>query len=290
MGASMHFARGRGRNLRLNYGLVVVPFVSVLTIAIKAGGASGPHGTIDLIADETSVQPGRNFWVGLHFQIEKGWHIYWINPGDSGEPPQVEWNLPPGFRAGPLEWPTPRRIEDHSLIDYGYQDEVLLPVEIHPPTSLGRGRDIGLGAAIHWLVCREACVPGRAALSLTLPVQKQPPGQPSRWHSLFARTRTSLPKATPKQWRLTANLEGRRFHLDINTGRREAKAAFFPLEPNQIENAAPQHVSPYSRGVRLDLEKSDQLRGPIRNLAGVLVVGSGRAYVTNFPVVASNLH
>ncbi len=283
--------RPRGnRGFSRDCALLGIAFVCLFAIATKAGAASGPHGTIELIAEQTSVRPAQDFWAGVHFQLEKGWHIYWINPGDSGEPPKVRWNLPPGFRAGPLQWPAPRRIEDHSLIDYGYEDEVLLPVEIHPPASLGAGRDIQLGATVNWLVCREVCIVGRAALSLALPVRKGTPGQQSAWHELFARTRANLPRAAPKQWKLAANLEGHRFLLNIDTGRPEAKATFFPFEPNQIENAAPQDVSPYFQGVRLGLEKSDRLLKPPRNLGGVLVLASGQAYVTKLPVVASHSH
>ena len=288
----MHFDRRRKRicGVRRDSILVVIPWVCLFALATQARAVSGPHGTIDLIAEPTSLQPARDFWVGLRFQLEKGWHIYWINPGDSGEPPKVQWNLPSGFRANPVQWPTPRRIEDHSLVDYGYEDEVLLPVEIHSAASLGVGRDIELRASVYWLVCRESCIPGRAALSLALPVREGTAGHPSAWHALFARARADLPRPAPKRWKLAAKLEGHRFLLNIDTGKQEAKATFFPLEPSQVENAAPQDVSPYSRGVRLGLVKSDRLLKPPPNLAGVLVLGSGQAYVINVPVVASNSH
>src|SRR5208337_2359168 len=133
--------------------LLLVPFLSLFAAPNRVAGETGPHGTVDLIAEQSSVQPTRPFWVGLHFQLEKGWHIYWTNPGDSGEPPRVKWDLPAGFQAGSLLWPIPRRIEDHSLIDYGYQNEVLLPVEIRPPASLGMGSDVQLSATVNWLVC-----------------------------------------------------------------------------------------------------------------------------------------
>jgi DsbC/DsbD-like thiol-disulfide interchange protein len=253
----------------------------------KAGAVSGPHGTLDLIAEQTSVQPARDFWVGLRFELEKGWHIYWINPGDSGEPPSVKWELPPGFRASPLAWPAPRRIEDHSLIDYGYEDEVLLPVEIHPPPNVEEGRDIRVGATVTWLVCRDTCIPGRAMLNLALPVRQGPSREQSRSRALFVKAKAALPRAAPKQWKVEARLNDFRFLLSVDTGRREVQAAFFPLEPNQIENAAPQEASPRARGVRLSLEKSQRLLKPPRNLRGVLVLASGQAYVIKAPVVAS---
>ncbi len=252
----------------------------------RAKPIAGPHGTVELISGPASIQPGRVFLLGLHFQLEKGWHIYWINPGDSGEPPKVQWSLPAGFRAGPLEWPTPRRIADHTLIDYGYEGEVLLPVEIHPPAKLATGRDVDLGLSLTWLVCREICIPGRAALTLSLPVRKG--AKPSVHRTLFLKARVELPQPAPKQWKLAGTLEDGEFVLEVETGRREARATFFPLEPNQIENAAPQEASPLGRGIRVKLRRSDQLLKPITSLTGVLVLDSGHSYVIKVPTRTSN--
>lgn len=267
--------------------LWLVPFLSLLAAPGTVAGATQPHGTVDLIAEQTSVQPARPFWVGLHFQLEEGWHIYWINPGDSGEPPRVKWTLPAGFQAGPLQWPVPRRIEDHSLIDYGYPNEVLLPVEISPPISLAGGADMPLSATVNWVVCREICVPGRAALELMLPIRKGTAGPPSPLHSLFAQARADLPRPAPQFWKVTANLDKHRFILNVDTGKREADATFFPFEPNQIENAAPQKASPSSRGIRIELQKSDQLLKPPPRLTGVLVFASGQGYAIAAPVTTS---
>jgi thiol:disulfide interchange protein DsbD len=240
---------------------------------------AGPHGDVDLISDQTAIQPGRIFRVGLHFHLEKGWHIYWLNPGDSGEPPKVQWTLPEGYRAGPLMWPTPRRIPDHSLIDYGYEDEVLLPAEIRPPVNLATGHEAGLGLSVTWLVCREVCIPGRAALTLSLPVRKDARGVPPAQERLFLKTNAELPKPAPNQWKLAGTLDGREFNLVVETGRREAGATFFPLEPDQIENAAPQNATPLARGIQLKLRRSDQLLKPVTSLTGILVLESARSYI-----------
>ncbi len=269
-------------------GRLAVRFICLLAIASGARAARGPHGTVELLSDEDSIQPGRDFSVGFHFQLDKGWHIYWINPGDSGEPPKVQWDLPAGFRAGALEWPAPRRIPDHSLINYGYEGEVLLPVQIHAPATLGAGSSIPLKADVTWLVCREICIPGRAHLSLAPPVGDGRLDESSRWHTLFEKTRARLPRTVPKHWKLAASLQGRQVLLEVDTGKRETAAAFFPLEPNQVENAAPQEVSSNARGLRLALAKSDQMVKPAPSLAGVLVLGSGQAYVIKVPVVSSS--
>jgi thiol:disulfide interchange protein DsbD len=289
LSAEMH----RGRQMKSNHrfsricALLLLPLLSLWAAPCEAAGASGPHGSVDLVSEQTSVQTARSFWVGLRFQLEQGWHIYWTNPGDSGEPPRVKWDLPAGFQAGPLHWPIPRRIEDHSLIDYGYQGEVLLPVEITPPTKLAAGANVLLNATVNWLVCRELCVPGRATLALTLPAGNATPGPASPMHSLFAKARADLPRPTPKVWKATANLDKHLFILNVETGRQETRATFFPLEPNQIENAAPQKVSPSSRGVRLEMEKSDQLLKVPPRLTGVLLFPSGQGYVIEAPVITT---
>jgi thiol:disulfide interchange protein DsbD len=59
------------------------------------------------VSESDAVAPGKTFWIGLRQTIAPGWHTYWINPGDSGEPPQIEWALPAGFSAGDIAWPHP---------------------------------------------------------------------------------------------------------------------------------------------------------------------------------------
>src|SRR5271157_2635626 len=91
--------------------LLLVPLLSLWAAPGKVAGASGPHGAVDLVSEQTSVQPARPFWVGLRFQLEQGWHIYWTNPGDSGEPPRVKMG-PSGRISGrpsALARPTPDR-------------------------------------------------------------------------------------------------------------------------------------------------------------------------------------
>jgi DsbC/DsbD-like thiol-disulfide interchange protein len=248
---------------------------------------SQPHGTVELVAEESSLQAARILHAGLHFKLEKGWHIYWTNPGDSGEPPRVKWALPPGFNAGPLQWPVPQRIEDHSLVDYGYPDEVLLPVEIQPPSSFGVATKVQLSAEVHWLVCREICVPGHAAINLTLPIGRSAAGTPSNVGHLFAQARAELPRGAPSSWKVTATLDQHHWTLNLETGSREANAAFFPLHANQIENAAAQKATSTSQGIRIEIQKSDQMLKPPARFSGVVVLASKQGYLIDAAVTVS---
>jgi thiol:disulfide interchange protein DsbD len=221
--------------------------------------------------------------LGLHFRLEKGWHIYWINPGDSGETPRLEWHLPAGLRAGAIQWPVPSRLPIPPLVDYGYEGEVLLRVPIESTSGLAGRSEVTLAADMKAIVCREVCIPAKAQLAISLPVRAEPPRESAATLDLFRAARKSLPKPAPASWRASASDLGSRFELRISTGRAVPQAWFAPLEPLQIENAAPQETASTGRGVRLILKKSDQLLKPLSRLRGVLVLPQG-AYLIDAPV------
>ncbi len=91
----------------------------LLVASAQADGIPIPHGTVELIAENQSITAGHKLNLGLHFELEKGWHIYWVNPGDSGEPPRVTWQLPAGLAVVTKEWPAPRRLGVPSIVDFG---------------------------------------------------------------------------------------------------------------------------------------------------------------------------
>ena len=266
----------------------------------QAEGTPIPHGTLELIARNQWIAAGQTLDLGLRFQLEKGWHIYWVNPGDSGEPPRVEWQLPAGLTAGAMEWPTPRRLETASIVDYGYEDRVLLIVPLHAAASLAAQQPVRLGAEVKLLVCsHEMCIPGKAELSLTLPIKSQPPATDARNHDardhdvrnddLFTAARRSLPRPAPGNWRFSLADANDSFVLSANlghqiTGHRITQAIFFPLAESQIENAAPQKLLPVATGFRLTLRKSDRLLQPIERLKGVLVLSADGSYWIDVPL------
>lgn len=240
---------------------------------------------VRLLSATPYVQPGRPLLVGLHFQMRDHWHIYWTNPGDSGVPPQVRWQLPPGFQAGGLQWPVPERLGSGSVIDYGYQGSVVLPVEIQTPSATLRDGDrITFAVEVTWLACKERCVPGKASLTLTLPVRAAP-GPVSRTRALFQEAVQRLPKPMPAAWKAEATSAGGFLVLTV-LGVEAGQASFFPLEPDQIDNAAPQTCTAVPGGLRLTLKQSEQLAATPARLDGVLVLAPGRAHALSAPVRA----
>lgn len=258
----------------------------MLASAVLANGASrisAHHLTLELVSEQTALVPGREFTVALHFALEPGWHVYWINPGDSGEPPRVEWELPAGFTAEPLQWPAPRRITDYQVVDYGYEDELVLLTRMRAPASATGDAD--LKANVRWAVCREVCIADRAQLSLKLRVAGQSQAGASR--VLFERTRAKIPVSVPRGWKLRATEGKDSFVLTVNGGVARLplqpgfEPLFFPLEKQQIENAAPQKVERNGNTLRLILKKAENMAKPPATLQGVISFAPGTAFVIN---------
>ena len=274
----------------MKYPLVNSYFLALMTLILaplmgaQASAASIPHGTVDLVAENQWIAPGHQTYFGFKFQLEKAWHIYWINPGDSGEPPRVEWHLPAGLSAGEIEWPAPRRLRTSTIVDFGYDDSVTLLAAVRASSALPTNQPGEIGAELKVLVCREICIPGKAQVSLTLPIKAMPPEPEARVSELFATARKSLPKRPPTGWTFKVSDEKDSFVLIANLGRETVQATFFPLEESQIDNSAPQKIVPSHSGFRLTLHKSDQLLKPIKRLRGVLEFSVNQAYIIDVAV------
>lgn len=267
--------------------VAVFALIVCASCAFGQAQATGPHTTVTLLANDSRVAAGQTVLAGLQFKMERGWHIYWQNPGDSGEPPTIEWQVPTGFRIGALEWPAPKKLTAPSIVDYGYENDVLLFAPLSVPANLRDGGSVKLGASVNWLVCREMCIPGKARLSLTLRAAGRDTANATT-EAMFRKAHAELPLRAPATWKVYATNEKNDFVLTIETGKQENAATFFPLEAEQVNNDAPQPATPFSQGVRLKLQKSDGLLKPIARLRGVLELGSGRAYEINAPVYASH--
>lgn len=264
--------------------MVILALAFVFAPRFAAAPVTAPHTRIELVAEQSRVVPGRTIHLGLRFQMEKGWHIYWVNPGDSGEPPHVQWKIPAGFQAGAIEWPAPQRLLAPSIVDYGYQNEVLLMAPLRVPENLKQGAIVTIAANVNWLVCREICIPAKAQVELTLPIGGATEVPTSPEEALFSKARKTLPVPAPQDWKFAAISEKEDFVLTIEAAKQITAATFFPLEPEQIKNDAAQTVTPFASGVRLKLVKSDGLLKPIPELHGVIVLASGRAYEIAAPV------
>jgi len=189
-------------------------FFLVLFLPLAVRAQTTEHLQASLIAERTGVEAGKPFTVGFLLKVQPQWHVYWMNPGDSGMATTVEWELPEGWKAGALQWPLPKVFnEPGDLTTYGYADEVLLMAEVTPPATLAAGEPVTLRARVNWLVCRDICVPGEALLEISLPTQGTP--APANGE-LFSRYRSRLPSGEPPPFSLEWRSDGPQLILKTN--------------------------------------------------------------------------
>jgi thiol:disulfide interchange protein DsbD len=238
--------------------------------AAPAKGASDNAAPAKAAPGGASPADAGELWIALRFQLNPGWHIYWRNPGDSGGPPIVQWHLPPGATAGDFEWPVPARIPFDSLVNFGYEHSAVLPLKITLPAALATGVPFRIDADLKWLVCKDVCVSGKASVGLELPLSKDDRPFAADWADEIATARANVPRPAPRTWTASAQQEEDAFVLTVRMDRAASPAKFFPLEPRQIDNAAPQGVTVNGQELRIRLRKSDQLTKSPAVLRGVL--------------------
>ncbi|HIP79211.1 MAG TPA: hypothetical protein EYH07_12190 [Kiloniellaceae bacterium] len=109
---------------------------------------------------------GSEALLGLEFDLQPGWKIYWRSPGDAGFPPSIDWSGSQNLASGEIAWPVPHRFSLFGLETFGYGDRVVLPVDVVPADP---GQPLFLTASVDYLICEEICIPYQANLSLGLP-------------------------------------------------------------------------------------------------------------------------
>ena len=273
--------------IRLGASLFGCAAILASAIAQDVRGQTTPelHAKLQLVSEAATIPANGPIWVGVLFQLDEGWHIYWQNPGDSGEPPKIEWGLPTGWSAGAIRWPRPIVLGRGSIRDYGYEGQVLLMTALEPKRPFTAPVEIGV--AVRYLVCREICIPEKANLALSLPASNSSNTTASPWSGLFKETRAQLPKHLPPDWKVSAADSGENFVLTFSGAADAKEMKFFPLDAGIIENAAPQTLTPAGKNLKLTLKKSDQLQKPASMLKGVIVLDQDRAYVISVPVKSS---
>lgn len=244
------------------------------TAALAAPAPASPLVRVELLAETQSIAAGRTFWIALRQEITPGWHTYWMNPGDAGEPPRIEWTLPAGFTAGEIQWPPPERIAAGPAMSYGYSREVVLPIAVTAPPGLGPGARVTLRGQASWIVCEKTCIPEEAAIALTLPVTATTPAPDPRGAPLIAAARRAVPAPSPWPASFVATPERVTFAIAARglDAQRVSEAWFYPARWGAIEHAAPQRWRIDDAGLTLEVARGplpEAVAGPVE---GVLVV------------------
>jgi len=247
-----------------------------LTASVAAAPARTQHVEAELVAARTALVPGEPLTVALRLAIDKGWHTYWRNPGDSGLPTTLAWKLPPGVLAGPIEWPAPKALPAGPLVNYGYEGEVLHLVDLTTDRTVAPGGSVTLNARADWLVCKETCIPEGADLVLTLPVVAGS-SPDSHWGTAIAAAKRALPQPLAR-WKAGAEGKGKTVVLKLEPPSGAAdpgEVRFFSYAADRIEPSAPQTLSRDGNAYALTLPVANTLRGNFDRAAGVITATNG---------------
>ena len=159
------------------------PWAVVSTAEVKAElVAHAPQG----------VTPGQPLWLGLVIEHQPHWHTYWKNPGDSGLPTALQWQLSGGVVAGDIDWPAPRKLPIGPLMNFGYEGKVLLPVALTVPAGFN-ARTLEVKLHADWLVCKDVCIPQSGDFALSLAAQ----AATAMHGATFAAAQAAAPKLMP---------------------------------------------------------------------------------------------
>jgi thiol:disulfide interchange protein DsbD len=251
--------------------------------AAPSSSADAPHLHVQLVFPQTSFARGASGDAGVYFKLDEGWHVYWKNAGDAGEPPRVRWTTPEGVTADAFQFPAPKRLPVGPLLDFGYDKEVLFPLTLHIAKDAKLGAT-DLQARVEWIVCREVCIPGRALLGKSVTITDHleagagSGSVTSEDAALYSRLLGQLPEPLPSTAKAVFSPTATGFKLAVLTGQKETAAAFFPAEQSVLDNPAPQTASPVSNGIVLELKKDANLTANPAQLTGVVELSGGRAY------------
>lgn len=237
------------------------------------------HVVVTAFSDHESVGPGESFWVAVAQQIEPGWHTYWVNPGDAGQATTLTWTLPSGYQAGEIQWPVPRVFRVGRDVTYGYEGRAVLLQQVRAPAALTIA-PVSLAVEVHWLVCKEVCIPEHAHTEVAVRQIATAPGSAAAQSQVFFdAARDRLPR--PARWSASLLVHASSLELSLHGAARDLPPGlpvhFLPRNWGSIDNAAVQRPDWKGDNLVLTMTRGDLRDAPLPSVDGVLVVGPASA-------------
>lgn len=252
---------------------VAIAALGLVAPAYAQVSGSSPHAEGTILLERSAAMPGDKFLGALRLKMEDGWHVYWVNPGDSGLPPTAVWASSPEVTAGAFRFPTPHAIPLATLMNYGYENEVVLPFEVQVAPAAAVGSPLTIGAKFEYLICADICVPEEVTLSTSLPVAATPSADDAA-SKIIAETLPSIP--VPLTGQAMVERSGDTFKVGVVDDSLASAIAtaksvrFFPYG-SEILHAAPQIVRTGLDGVSVELKANTMFAKPGDNALGGII-------------------
>ena len=222
------------------------------------------HARISLIKDHSDFVPGTSINIGLKVSMDKGWHTYWRNPGDSGGPIVIDWDLPKGFSVSDIKWPLPEKIEYPPLMTYGYEDFVIYPMVLSIPADYS---DDYFEMVADILICADVCIPESGKISSNLlDIESD---------SLIYEWLESIPS---KSLPITTSLNDNNLEIRFTFDKEIKEIYFFPDENNSIDYSSKQNFYKKDDDYFLSIKLFND---EFQNVSGVLDIDGTGYNVSN---------
>ncbi len=202
-----------------------------------------------LISSHDRVAPGESFHIALRTVLDLDWHTYWRNPGDSGEPVQITWSAPDMVSYQDIVWPLPKPIPTGPIINYGFEDVPIFPVEFTVSENAQPGDVLQIDADIYYLVCKDICIPESTELAIDIEVGEAVID--GRWNDVISAALSDAP--APERAEAGMMRQGDQVVLQV-AGLSDAgfdNAYYFPFEQGVIDHSAPQKLDIGDNGFRI---------------------------------------
>ena len=261
---------------------------SIILLAVFATGAQAQAPSmvaatkerpveVELLTVNRAVVPGETMWVAVRLKPTRGWHTYWRYAGDVGSAPSVVWNLPSGWKAGEIVWPTPNRMSSPPLASYGYKREIVLATPIEVPRTARVGSTVNVAGRITWVVCDEECVSDEVDLSVTRPVAAASAAIDATVTTAIGleQQRAPLPQG---DWTARAAVDS----SDVILFARPSSASlaggalpsdFFIDSAGVIDHAAPVRARWTDSLIEMRIKRSEYANGAPARVSGIIVFG-----------------
>ena len=283
-GDRAHGRPDRGGAMRLVPTILAMFAAAWSASGLAAARVERPHYTAELVAESAQPEAGKPVAMAIHIIPQKGWHIYWANPGGSGYAPTVQWGAPDGFHAGPLRHPVPVQLTLGGIVSNVHEGDTVLLQDLTLPAGLPVGQAVPLKADVDLLICSEGnCVPDPVSLDTSVAIGN---GQADAAHAaLFRQARSTLPQAVAGQAQYMIG-DGlvRIFVPGVSLGE-GMKLRFFSEQEGVLKAGADQKAEAADGGVLLSIPAGDVVADG--KLAGVLRVDAPGAPALGFSVSAS---
>lgn len=256
--------------------IVALLWASTAVLAQESAPQTSPRATVTLVSDAATVAPGQTFRIGLRQKLAPKWHTYWKNAGDAGSPPEIRLTLPEGASSGEIAWPGPDRFAAGPVMSYGYETEIVFPIDVTVPQHASPGQTFAIYADADWVVCEKECIPEAARFRLELPIAASSTPASDDVRAAFAIADQRRPIAAP--WSAKLATEGGALALTVDGAGISAQsvkdAYFYPAAWGVTDHAAPQRPAIADGKLTLALTKG-QAFNPQAPLDGLLAVADG---------------